>query len=156
MLKCKVEVGFMLATLETIEILSVSESVAKMVLQSEVADRYRYYYDKLRSDPETVKKIQAFVKKKEQYEEVQRFGRFHPDYRTVMKETRELKREMDLDENVANFRRAENELQEILDEISMLIGQAVSPHIKVVTGNPFFNTSSSCGCGSNGSCGCSA
>ena len=61
---------------------------------------------------------------------------------------------MDLDEHVAQFRRAENALQSLLDEISVIVGHSVSEQIKVPTGNPFFDSSG--GCGSGGSCGCSA
>ena len=74
-----------------------------------------------------------------------------------MMEIRQLKRDMDLDDNVANFRRAENDLQGLLDEVSVLIGRSVSDNVKVPTGNPFFDSGSACGggCGSGGSCGCS-
>ena len=78
-----------------------------MILQSEIADYYRYCVDKVKNNKETQRKIREFVKKKEEYEEVQRFGKYHPDYKKVSQEIRKLKREMDLDENVANFRRAE-------------------------------------------------
>ncbi len=95
---------------------------------------------------------------KDLYEDVQRFGRYHPDYKEIMVKTRERKREMDLDENIANFRRVENELQSLLDEVSVMIARSVSEQIKVPTGNPFFETGSSCGgsCGSGSGCGCSA
>ena len=65
---------------------------------------------------------------------------------------------MDLDENISEFRRVENDLQSLLDEISVMIGRSVSEHIKVLTGNPFFDSLSirGGGCGSGGSCGCSA
>lgn len=54
-----------------------------------------------------------------------------------MGEIREAKRSMDLDENVYLFKKAENELQGLLDEIAVIIGHSVSKHIKVPTGNPF-------------------
>ena len=55
---------------------------------------------------------------------------------------------MDLDENVAEFRKAENDLQGLLDEVSIIIGHSVSEQIKVPTGNPFFGShSSGGGCG---------
>ncbi|HEY4553760.1 MAG TPA: YlbF family regulator, partial [Bacillaceae bacterium] len=141
-----------------IEIIEKAEWIAEMVISSDAAERYRFFYHILHNDPVTRKKIAAFVKMKDLYEDVQRFGRYHPDYKRIMKETRELKREMDLDENVANFRRAEMELQTLLDQISVLIGKSVSDHIKVPTGNPFFDSGSSCGggCGTGGGCGCSA
>jgi len=149
-------VSFLLATLESAEILSEAETLARMVVESDVAEEYRKCYIKMHSDPDTQRKVRAFMRMKEQFEEVQRFGRYHPDYKRINKETREAKREMDLDENVASFRRAENALQDLLDQISLLIGRSVSEHIKVPTGNPFFDSSCSGGCGTGGSCGCSA
>ncbi|GIN83828.1 regulatory protein YlbF [Heyndrickxia sporothermodurans] len=148
----------MLATIERVQILALADELSKMVLQSEAADEYRKYYFKINNDKRTQEKIREFVKMKELYEEVQRFGRYHPDYKTINVRTREVKREMDMDENIANFRKAENALQDILDHISVIVGKSVSQHIKVPTGNPFFDANSSCsgGCGSGGGCSCSA
>lgn len=152
------EVSFLLATVERLEVVTEAENLARMILQSEAALNYKKSYFKLNNDPETQRKISAFVRMKDLFEDVQRFGRYHPDYKSINQKTREAKREMDLDENVARFRQAENELQQILDEISVIVGKSVSEHIKVPTGNPFFDSGSACsgGCGSGGSCGCSA
>lgn len=148
----------MLATIERLQILTEAEELAKMILQSEAADEYRKYYLKLNNDSQTQRKIKEFVRMKELYEDVQRFGRYHPDYKTINLRTREAKREMDMDENIAHFRKAENALQNILDQVSVIIGKSVSQHIKVPTGNPFFDANSSCsgGCGSGSGCSCSA
>lgn len=147
----------MLATIESVLILENAEQIAKMINQSEIAAYYRSCLDKLKKSENTQKKIRDFVQMKEKYEEVQRFGSYHPDYKKVTKELREVKRVLDLDEHVAEFRRAENELQSLLDEVSVIIGRAVSDNIKVPVGNPFFDSLSNCGgCGSGGSCGCSA
>ena len=110
----------------------------------------------METNQETQQKIKAFAAMKERYEEVQRFGKYHPDYKEVMGKIRILKREVDLDGHVAELRKAENDLQDLLDEISVMLGKSVSPSVKVPTGNPFFSTGSSCGggCGSGGSCGC--
>jgi cell fate (sporulation/competence/biofilm development) regulator YlbF (YheA/YmcA/DUF963 family) len=147
----------MLATLERLKILDKAEELSEMVLQSDVVEYYFSCLNRVRKNRETQRKIKAFLREKELYEEVQRFGRYHPDYQRVMKNIRELKREMDMDDYVAEFKRAENDLQALLDEVSVIIGKSVSEKIKVPTGNPFFDSSSSCGggCGSGGSCGCS-
>ena len=92
--------------------------------------------------------IQQFTAMKERYEEVQRFGKYHPDYTTVSMKMRELKRSVDLHDKVAAFKRAETALQKLLDEVSVAIGSEVSSSIKVPTGNPFFDAG---GCG--GGCG---
>ncbi|MCQ6275146.1 YlbF family regulator [Bacillus sp. V3B] len=145
----------MLATMESVVIVEKAEEIAKMILQSELADHYNRCLYNVKNNDETQRKIREFVKIKEQYEDVQRFGKYHPDYKTIMTRVRHLKREMDLDENVAELRKAENDLQDLFDEVSMLIGHSVSEHIKVPTGNPFFGSHSS-GCGSGGGCSCSA
>ena len=145
----------MLATIERVLILEQAEEIAQMIIHSEIADYYMSCIYKVKNNSVTQQKIRAFVTMKEKYEEVQRFGKYHPDYKTIMKEIRRLKREMDLDENVSEFRKAENDLQSLLDEVGIRIGRSVSEHIKVLTGNPFFENKSH-GCGSGGSCGCSA
>lgn len=148
----------MLATLETIDIIEKAELLAKIVMQSEIGENYFNHLYKVKNDELAQQKMNKFVALKDLFEEVQRFGKYHPEYKRVNKEIREAKREMDLHLTIADFKKAEMDLQTILDEISMKIGHAVSPQIKVPTGNPFFDSSSSCssgGCGSGGSCGCS-
>ncbi|MFZ7942180.1 MULTISPECIES: YlbF family regulator [Bacillaceae] len=144
----------MLATSERIALLENAEQLAKMVLESDVAEQYQICLYKMQNNGETQRKINQFVSLKELYEEVQRFGKYHPDYKRVMMQIREYKREMDLDPLVSEFKLAENDLQSLLDQISMLIGGSVSQHIKVPTGNPFFDNGHGSGCGGGGSCGC--
>jgi cell fate (sporulation/competence/biofilm development) regulator YlbF (YheA/YmcA/DUF963 family) len=148
----------MLATIERVMILDKAEEISNMILNSETAEEYFRCIYLIKNNQETQTKIRNFVKMKEQYEDVERFGKYHPDYKEVMKKVRELKREMDLDENIAQLRRVENDLQSILDEVSVIIGHSVSEQIKVPTGSPFFDSLSNCGsgCGSGGSCSCSA
>lgn len=148
----------LLATLEGVQILDLADEVADMIIESEAAENYRQCLYTLQHDQKTQRRIRAFTEMKDLYEEVQRFGKYHPDYKRVMTSIREVKREMDMDEHVATFRRAENELQSLLDEISLLIGKSVSESVKVPVGNPFFSNMSSCGsgCGTGGGCGCSA
>lgn len=148
----------MLTTMRIVELLDESDHVANMVLQSDVAENYRQCLYRLNKDSHAQALIAEFVKIKEQYEDVQRFGKYHPDYKTITRQVRDVKRQVDLHATIAAFKKAENELQKLLDEISVILGQAVSEHVKVPTGNPFFDTGSSCGggCGSGGSCGCSA
>ncbi|MBO9130288.1 YlbF family regulator [Bacillus sp. 165] len=145
----------MIATLESVLILDQAEALAGMIIQSEIGERYRQRLYTLQQDAVAQELIRKFTAMKERYEEVQRFGKYHPDYHVVTKAIRELKRQVDLHETIANFKQAENEIQKLLDEVSVVIGQEVSSSIKVPSGNPFFD-SMSCGggCGSGGSCGC--
>lgn len=144
----------MIVTIERTQIIDHAEQLAKMIIDSDIAETYRRHLNTMKSNKETQRKIQRFVKLKKRYEEVERFGKYHPDYKTVMAKIREAKREMDMDEHVANFKRAETDLQNLLDEISVLIGHSVSPNIKISTGNPFFETANHGGCSVGGSCNC--
>ncbi|SDM04575.1 YlbF family regulator [Bacillus sp. OK048] len=147
----------MIATSERVELVEYAESLAQMVLESDIVEQYQICLYKMQNSKETQEKIKRFVNLKDIYEEVQRFGKYHPDYKRVMSQIREYKREMDLDQNVADFKLAETDLQYLLDEISMYVGGAVSKNIKVPSGNPFFdNGSHGTGCGGGGSCSCSA
>lgn len=75
-----------------------------------------------------------------------------------MKQIRTEKRALDLNEQVAALKVAENDYQDLLDEISFIIGRSVSEAVKIPASNPFFASGSSCGsgCGTGGSCSCSA
>ncbi|MCY8908863.1 YlbF family regulator [Bacillus atrophaeus] len=146
----------MYATMESVRLQSEAQKLAGMILQSETAENYRNCYKRLQQDEEAGRIIRSFMDIKDKYEDVQRFGKYHPDYREISRKMREIKRVLDLNDKVADFKKAETELQSILDEVSIELGTAVSEHIKVPTGNPYFDGLSSCGggCGSGGGCGC--
>ncbi|OCS91404.1 YlbF family regulator [Caryophanon latum] len=148
----------MMMTSEWLHILDGADELSAMILQSEPVQQYRLAYKAVYENEALVQQINAFQRMKDQYEDVQRFGKYHPDYNTIMKSIRKQKRELDLNEAISALRVAENEVQYLLDEVSLLIGRSVSDAVKVPMSNPFFETNSSCGssCGTGGGCGCSA
>ncbi|SHF48968.1 YlbF family regulator [Ornithinibacillus halophilus] len=143
----------MIATLEYVNILDQSEELGKMVLQSDVFEEFRIAQSNLTEDKEAQQLIKAFTDIKEHYEDIQRFGRYHPDYNEIMKKVRMTKREMDMNDKVAKYKIAERNLQRLLDDISEYIAHSVSIDIKVPKDGAAL-TDSGCGCGSGGSCGC--
>ncbi|MFP7169012.1 YlbF family regulator [Terribacillus sp. 7520-G] len=145
----------MFATMEFVELLEKSERLGQMIRESDVMAAYSSAQAKLYQDSETKAKIDAFTAIKEQYEEVQRFGRYHPDYSFIMKEIRSKKREMDMDANVAAFKIAERNLQKLLDDISAKLAVTVSENVKAPRAGAAWKDSG-CGCGSGGACGCAS
>lgn len=139
-------------------ILDEADELSRMILSSEVANKLKNAYNHVYNDDMLVQEIYKFQKIKEQYEEVQRFGKYHPDYQQVMKMIREQKRNLDLNDYISALKLAENDFQDLLDEVSLILGKTVSESVKVPMSNPFFSTSTSCGtgCGTGGSCSCSA
>ncbi|WP_157796520.1 YlbF family regulator [Bacillus sp. FJAT-45037] len=145
----------MLLTMSTMELMDQSEELAKSITQSDVYIDYILAKKSLEKDASAQDTIRRFNYIKERHEEVQRFGRYHPDYDTVSTDIRKVKRELDLHECVATFKKAERELEMLLNEVSEVIAHAVSKTIKVPTGNPYFDQMScSGGCGSGGGCSC--
>ena len=149
----------MLMTSEWAFILDEADELSAMILSSQQARALRAATKAVYEDEALNVLIAQFQRMKEQYEDVQRFGKYHPDYHTIMKKIREQKRALDLNEKVAKLKIAENDYQDLLDEISLIIGKSVSEAVKVPVSNPFFASSAgSCGtgCGTGGGCSCSA
>lgn len=149
----------MMMTSEWVMILEEVQDLNTMIRSSEQFANLLKAHLAVYSDEELVRKINDFQRMKDQYEDVQRFGKYHPDYQTIMKSVRAKKRELDVNDKISALRLAENDYQDLLDEIGLLIGKTVSDSIKVPVSNPFFQSESSCssgGCGSGGSCSCSA
>jgi cell fate (sporulation/competence/biofilm development) regulator YlbF (YheA/YmcA/DUF963 family) len=136
-----------IASLDIASFLNEAHELGQTILQSEEAKHYLRSRTELGKDQEAQALIRSFVKKKEEFEEVERFGKYHPDHDRVKKEMRELKRTMDMNDNVVQFKKAERELESILNEVSKIVAFAVSEDIKIPTGNPFWDQS---GCGGSG------
>ncbi|WP_099157971.1 YlbF family regulator [Virgibacillus ndiopensis] len=145
----------MIASMEYVDILDHSEELGRMILHSEVMESYENSRKALNEDEKAQQLIKAFIDIKDQYEDVQRFGRYHPDYNQIMKEVRSTKREMDMNDKVAAFKIAERNLQKLLDEISQYVAVSVSEQIKAPKDGAALSDGG-CGCGSGGGCGCQA
>lgn len=125
-------------------------AVLDMVKSSAVFANYRQKRENLYNDSTAMQLKSVFEAKKNQFEQIASYGNFAPDYREKQRSVRKAKRALDLNETVADFRLAETDLQELLDEIGLTIAQTISDEIKVDAGNPFFETGGYSGCG--GSC----
>ncbi|GGA81479.1 YlbF family regulator [Staphylococcus muscae] len=138
-----------------VNVLDETDALADMIRQSDVFQNYLEAKRQLDQDEVASAYYRAFMKTKESYEEVQRFGRYHPDYQEVMLKTRRQKRAYDTHETVVTFKQCEHDLQLLLDEVVTILASSVSEHVKVDAGTPLFNQAS-CGCGSGGGCQCHA
>ena len=148
----------MIINSDWIYILDATDELNEMILHSKQVIALRAAREDVYKDASLVEQINEFNKMKEHYEDVQRFGKYHPDYQIIMKKIREQKRAIDLNEKAAKLKLAENDFQDLLDQVSLIIGKSVSEAVKVPVSNPIFSADSSCGssCGTGGGCSCSA
>ena len=140
------------------EIVNQTYRLAELILHSSLVENYNQTREQMYADKEAIASIASFKKLKERYEEVQRFGKYHPDYRDIQGQVRVAKKKLEGIPVVAAFQKAEEELDEVLYQVSRMIADAVSPTIKVLSNNPLQASGTGCGsggCGSGG-CGCHA
>ncbi|MDX5324149.1 MAG: YlbF family regulator [Exiguobacterium sp.] len=148
----------MIITEQTIALLDQTETLAEWIESSESFQTYITTKRARLASDEARDVEREFLRMKEDYEYVQRFGKHHPDHDRIKKEMHLVKRRLDVQPEVAAFKKAERNLDKLLGEVSGLLAHSVSPKIKVPTGNPFFDEGGcsgggSCG-GGGGSCGC--
>lgn len=142
--------------MEYVTILDDAEELGRVVFSSEVMRDYLEKKASLEQDKEAQKLVKAFNDIKEHYDDIQRFGRYHPDYQDIMKKVRSTKRAMDMHESVAAFKVAERNIQSLLDEISEMIAFSVSNQIKVPKDGALLSDGGCNSCGSGGGCGCAS
>lgn len=144
----------MIATMEHVKLLEETDGIIQMLAESEPIVNYREKRMNLAQDKVAQGLIERFTKHREKYDEVQRFGKYHPDYKAVINEMMNIKRELDMNDTISAYKNAEDELNNLLAEIGQTLAGAISPSIKVPTGDPFFDRGCGGGCGTGGACGC--
>lgn len=117
---------------------------------AEVAD-YLYWKSVVDSDADVQVVAKQFAKAKEQFQECERFGRFHPDYHAAKDRMKEVQARLDTFDCVQRFKVAEQAVDALLYDVSRLVADAVSETVKVPSNDP---NPKGGGCGSGGSCGC--
>ncbi len=138
----------------SLAILDDIDGLADMIVESDIYASFEQAKYALEQNDEAHLLYQSFLKLKVKYDDVMRFGKYHPDYKQIMLETRQRKRAYEMLEVVMQYKAKEMELQHLIDEVVTKIAYAVSDHVKIETGNPFFQTTHG-GCASGGSCNCS-
>jgi cell fate (sporulation/competence/biofilm development) regulator YlbF (YheA/YmcA/DUF963 family) len=123
------------------------------ILQSREANDYLRWKREMEQSEEARRLIREMQKRKEKFAECERFGHFHPEYHKALEAVKETERELEQIEAVARFKEAENRLDELLHEVSLIIARSVSDSIKVPSNNPL-PVSGCGGCGTGGSCSC--
>lgn len=138
---------------EIIEVLDGVDEVSEMILNSEIYQEYIAARQAMNEDEAAQTHYQTFMKYKERYDEVMRFGKYHPDYQSVTRVTRKSKRAYDMVPSVMAYKQKETELQNLVDEVITIIATSISDNVKIEVGNPFFRTDMH-GCSTGGTCQC--
>lgn len=137
--------------LDMAQVLLTAYELGDMINQSREVAEYLKWKKIVASSEDIQSKIRILQKKKELFEECERFGHFHPEYHRALEEVKSAEKELDQFEAVRKYKEAENELDTLLYDMSKIIAHAVSDSIKVPSNNPL---PSEGGCGAGGACRC--
>jgi cell fate (sporulation/competence/biofilm development) regulator YlbF (YheA/YmcA/DUF963 family) len=143
-----------IAALDMSTILLQSYDLADMINASaEVAD-YLYWKNQMAEDTDAKILIREFARKKDLFEECERFGHFHPDYHAALEQVQRFQEQMDANTVISRYRNAEEKVDELLYLVSKTIAEAVSESIKVPSNQlaPEGGNCSTGSCSSGGSC----
>ena len=144
----------MMITEQTLNVLDDIDELSDMILDSYIYHEFKQAEEALNQDEEAHLLYQAFLKSKDQYNDILRFGKYHPDYQKIMLETRRRKRAYEMLPCVMEYKKKEAELQGLVDQVITKIAYAVSDNVKIEAGNPFFQQHKG-GCATGASCKCS-
>src|SRR5699024_8318940 len=143
-----------MTTLQELTLLDQLDRLNHMIKQTEEFEHYCKYNHLINNDPEVLEIISTFKRMKEDFEEVSRFGKYHPDFTTKRREIKQYKKKIDLHPIVMKFRRTEYQLQALIDEVLFHMSEDVSEHVNIVSDKPFFAKDSGGVCATGGSSSC--
>ncbi|MFD2612904.1 YlbF family regulator [Paenibacillus gansuensis] len=136
-------------TIDMSSLLMEAYQIGDLINASQEVRAYLQWKQAVDRSPAVREQVKAFEKKKELFEECQRFGRFHPEYHRAMEEMKEAQLELDAIEEVREFKLAEKALDDLLHEVSTTIAHAVSASVKVPSNDPLPKGG---GCSTGGGC----
>ncbi|MFD1425340.1 cell fate (sporulation/competence/biofilm development) regulator YlbF (YheA/YmcA/DUF963 family) [Kroppenstedtia sanguinis] len=123
-------------SLDMTEMLLETYRLADQINDSKEVKRYLELQRLIAEDPTAQSLIQEFQKKKDIFEDCQRFGHFHPDYHAAKKEAQRFRRAMREHPLIGEYLDLEEWLDHLLAEVSRRIAEAVSDTVKVPIHDP--------------------
>jgi cell fate (sporulation/competence/biofilm development) regulator YlbF (YheA/YmcA/DUF963 family) len=121
--------------------------VADLILASKETEDYLRLRAAYQQDAEAQRMIREFQKVKDLFHETERFGHFHPNYHEAKDKVHAFEQRMDEYRVIADFKEAEQRLDNLLYEVSKTIAHQVSDSIKVPSNNPLPEATGKKGCG---------
>lgn len=85
----------------------------------------------IKESAEIQEKQRLFLKLRDKYEDVKKYGKYHPDLKRIQHEFSIAKEALYNIDEVKRYKQNEKELQKVLDQISIELGQSVSSLIPV-------------------------
>lgn len=125
-----------MSTLDMSELLLEAYQLADHINESKEVKRYLDLKRRVQESEEAQSLIARFQRKKELFEQAQRFGHFHPDYHAAKEEAEAFLKQIKEHPLIGQYLKAEEQVDQLLSEVSRTLAQAVSDSIKVPINDP--------------------
>lgn len=136
-------------TIDMAALMTAGYELGDLINESREVATFLYWHEQVKRSKTVLPVVEKQKRAAELFEEVQRFGHFHPNYHEAKDRMREIESELAAIPEVQQYRAAERAVDELLYEVAKLIAGTVSESIKVPA-----HEGVASGCGSGGSCGC--
>lgn len=133
-------------------ILMQAYEIGDLINISAEVEQYLYWKNEVDTNSEVQALVRAFARKKDLFEECERFGHFHPEYHAAKEAVEKMQLEMEQVEEIRNFKQAEESLDDLLFSVSEMIAHSVSETIKIPS-NKLLTATTGCGSGNCSKCG---
>lgn len=139
------------------EVILNTYELADLINQSNEVTTYLKYKQEIDTDEEIRKLKNELAKAKQVYEETERFGQYHPDFNEVKLKVDDVLNKINQHELIKSYKKAENDLAQLLYSVSSTLAGSISSSIKVprdnnVLDDPFCTTGSCNTCGIKDMC----
>lgn len=118
------------------KILLAAYHLADQINESDEVENYLQYKQQVEHDQEAQQLINEFQKVKELFTEAQRFGIFHPNYHEAKEQAKVYEQKLRNHPLIGAYLQAEEQLDQLLYQISTTIAHAVSESIKIPSNQP--------------------
>ena len=134
---------------DVFEIENLVADLSQKINESQLVAAYVGSFFEMDKNQEVDQIRKDFVEAKTDFEKIEAYGKYAPDFKEKRRAVRKVKRVLDTNELVSEFKFNETSLQNMLDYVTFDIAKSISDEIKIDAGNPFFEFAKR-GCG--GSC----
>ena len=135
------------------EVLIETYELVDLIIQSEAMENYLSYKEALNQDAEVQELKKQLAKAKVAYEEVNRFGQYHPDYHQAKEKVDQILSDLDRNETIKKYKEAERALDKLLYQVAETLAHSISPSILVPRNDSLMKDDSlSCTTGGCGTC----
>lgn len=134
---------------EVFEIEDLVVNLSEKLNSSQLVASYVNSFFEMDRNQEVDELKRDFLKAKSDFEKIEAYGNYAPDFKEKRRAVRKMKRQLDTNKLVGEFKYNETSFQNILDYMTFDIATSISNEIKIDAGNPFFEFAKQ-GCG--GSC----